>query len=672
MGRIRRIKDADGKLVPFESARIAASIDQAIRSCGAPNQSLAEELAGVVALFLDKHYDADAPPDVAEVRDMVEKVLRETGHTRIARVYRRQTEGVCKADDNSPSKEAAFFVRDEETGRTENWSLIRLESRLLRLGSVDGPAAASVAETVRRRINDLRYATVSTRLIRELVLTELLERGFGAAARALRVWGVSRAEVDETLFPQDEGYVEPEERVAGLVLAPHALEEVYSPAVRHAHREGRLHLMGLDHPQRVEEMSLSACGPLLSAATRADAFLLELMTLLQSLRPSVRERIVIRDLSDAVGRLSQGAGPRGVHRFVGRLLSHLTREDVFARPVYPSVVLEVRLPSASATADEVTLRERQLANALLSRLMKTPRLSGRLGLTFVLAADDAARWPDLDQVLEAARRHRGVSFRLERPGATQPQPGNLTLDVGAVALNIPVILGLHDTAAIGDIGTAMEGPAHLALEALHEKYWFLRRSAPQTLKGILAQLPGGESTVIDVTGHGGQLLLWGLPHAISLLQGRGLVTDGTGVEALSALLGGLDYHLGSDHGDVELQPTIGGLADRDVRTGFLKVMQEGFPGAIGLELECAARETSATSCTFPLPSPLLSDATLELLSGRFTRRLVQGLPLPVQGSDEVINGAWLARVFAQTTLASFELEERGEQVEVQEGLFEAV
>jgi hypothetical protein len=358
---------------------------------------------------------------------------------------------------------------------------------------------------------------------------------------------------------------------------------------------------------------------------------------------------------------------------VARLLTHLTREDVFARPVYPSVVLEVRLPRGSDGDDEAAQGERLLATALLGKLLKTPGLSGRLGLTFVLSAEDAERSAaDLDSVLEAARRHRGVTFRLERDDEESPAYESLHLDVGAVALNVPVILGLHETTELGDLGTAMEGPAHLALEALREKYWFLRRSAPQTLKGILAQLPGGTETEINVTGHGGQVLLWGLPHAISLLEARGVIADGTGVEALEALLSGLDYHLGSDHGDVELYLTIGGLTDRSVRTRFLTAMEDGFPGAIGLELQCAARETAADSCSLPIQGPLLGEENLALLTRRFIRRLTRGLPLPVQGADEVTNGAWLGRLMEKTGLINFELEERGEQMEVQEALFDAV
>ncbi len=673
MGRIRKIKGPDGALIPFESARIAASIDQTIRSCGAPNQTLAEELAGVVSLFLDKHFTEELPPTVVEVREMVVKVLRETGHTRMARVYKRQTANAPTPSRAGGVEEAQFLVLDGTTARTVPWSAIRLQSRLLRLGSVDAPAAGRIVQSIRTGLNRLGLSTVSPGLIRELVVAELEAAGFSSAARAIGTWEVSRKDVDETLFPQTENYVEPEERVAGLVLGPHALEEVFSPAVRHAHHEGRLHIMGLEHPQRVEEISLSARGPLLSGCTRADEFLLELMTLLQALRPSVRERLVVRDFSEAVACLSQGTGPRGVHRFVDRLLTHLTREDVFARPVFPSVVLEVRLPQESEADADAAVGERLLATALLGKLLKTPGLSGRLGLTFVLGQHDADRsTADLDGVLKAARRHRGVTFRLDREDNSSLSPDNLTLDVGAVALNVPVILGLHETEELGDLGAAMEGPAHLALEALREKYWFLRRSAPQTLKGILAQLPGGTETVINVTGHGGQILLWGLPHALSLLEGRGLVTDGTGVAALEALLGGLDYHMGSDDGDVEIGTTIGGLTDRAVRTRFLSVMEDGFPGSIGLEMQCAARETPADSCSLPLKGPLLGEANRSLLTRHFTQRLTRGLPLPVQGADEVTNGAWLGRLMTQTGLVSFELEERGEQIEVQEALFDAV
>lgn len=89
MGRLRRVRSRNGKMVPFKQSVIADSIREAVSVCGEGDDVLADELAGVVTLFLEKHYDDDEPPSLEDIREMVHKVLEETGHVRLARSYKR-------------------------------------------------------------------------------------------------------------------------------------------------------------------------------------------------------------------------------------------------------------------------------------------------------------------------------------------------------------------------------------------------------------------------------------------------------------------------------------------------------------------------------------------------------------------------------------------------------
>ena len=86
MGRIHQVREPDGTLSPYRERKIAESIRRALSDAGSDDRALADELAGVVSLFLERaHPDAQKPPLVSEVQDVTERVLRETGHDAAAR-----------------------------------------------------------------------------------------------------------------------------------------------------------------------------------------------------------------------------------------------------------------------------------------------------------------------------------------------------------------------------------------------------------------------------------------------------------------------------------------------------------------------------------------------------------------------------------------------------------
>ena len=87
MSRIRQVRKRDGRLVPFERAKIADAIFRAARSMGGEDRFLAEELAGVVAASLERR--ELSPPSIEDVQDVVERVLIETGHARTAKAVRQ-------------------------------------------------------------------------------------------------------------------------------------------------------------------------------------------------------------------------------------------------------------------------------------------------------------------------------------------------------------------------------------------------------------------------------------------------------------------------------------------------------------------------------------------------------------------------------------------------------
>ena len=57
--RIQQVRKRDGRVVGFDERKIADAVFKAAQAVGGEDHALAEELAGVVTLFLEKRYDKD-------------------------------------------------------------------------------------------------------------------------------------------------------------------------------------------------------------------------------------------------------------------------------------------------------------------------------------------------------------------------------------------------------------------------------------------------------------------------------------------------------------------------------------------------------------------------------------------------------------------------------------
>ncbi|NLJ69035.1 MAG: ribonucleoside triphosphate reductase [Firmicutes bacterium] len=80
---IGQIRKRDGRIVPFDSERIAIAIYKASRAVGQPDKELADKLAAQVTARLPQ----DQMPTVEGVQDVVEQVLIESGQAAMAKAY---------------------------------------------------------------------------------------------------------------------------------------------------------------------------------------------------------------------------------------------------------------------------------------------------------------------------------------------------------------------------------------------------------------------------------------------------------------------------------------------------------------------------------------------------------------------------------------------------------
>ncbi len=85
--KIKLVTKRDGRVVPFTQARITNAIYRAAVAVGGRDRLTAQRLSDQVVTLLEQTYPDDKIPTVEEIQDVVEKVLIEDGHARVAKAY---------------------------------------------------------------------------------------------------------------------------------------------------------------------------------------------------------------------------------------------------------------------------------------------------------------------------------------------------------------------------------------------------------------------------------------------------------------------------------------------------------------------------------------------------------------------------------------------------------
>jgi uridine kinase len=87
MSKIKVVTKRDGRVVPFNQDRISNAIYRAAVSVGGRDKDTARKLSDQVVSILDEKFGPDKSPSVEEIQDVVEKVLIENGHAKVAKAY---------------------------------------------------------------------------------------------------------------------------------------------------------------------------------------------------------------------------------------------------------------------------------------------------------------------------------------------------------------------------------------------------------------------------------------------------------------------------------------------------------------------------------------------------------------------------------------------------------
>ena len=87
MSKFKSVVKRDGTVVDFTPQRITNAIYRAAVAVGGRDKHTAEKLTEKVVRTLETHPDVGETPTVEQIQDVVEKVLIEEGHARVAKAY---------------------------------------------------------------------------------------------------------------------------------------------------------------------------------------------------------------------------------------------------------------------------------------------------------------------------------------------------------------------------------------------------------------------------------------------------------------------------------------------------------------------------------------------------------------------------------------------------------
>ncbi|MBI5061072.1 MAG: ribonucleoside triphosphate reductase [Candidatus Aenigmarchaeota archaeon] len=81
-----KVRKRDGRIAKFEQAKITEAIWKAVQAVGGRDRSITEKLSDQVVAIVNENF-SDKVPTVEDIQDVVEKVLIENGHAKVAKSY---------------------------------------------------------------------------------------------------------------------------------------------------------------------------------------------------------------------------------------------------------------------------------------------------------------------------------------------------------------------------------------------------------------------------------------------------------------------------------------------------------------------------------------------------------------------------------------------------------
>jgi hypothetical protein len=248
----------DGSTVPWDGARIAHAIGQALAAVGDRDEGLSDELARVVEGHLARV--ADRPEvELEEIQDAVVHVLQESGNYEVAIAYARYRDARERARRErrargEPEVPVHLMVVDLD-GRRRLWDRPWFTELVAREYGLRGVQADDVLALVEDQIAQTASTELTAGMLLSLADAALVRLGLTGATAERAPVRVPRAALRMAVDGAEHGGGAL--AAAGrMVLRQDALVGALPPAVLRLHCRGRLWVDGLDDPRRGSQLTL--------------------------------------------------------------------------------------------------------------------------------------------------------------------------------------------------------------------------------------------------------------------------------------------------------------------------------------------------------------------------------------------------------------------------------
>jgi len=247
---IREVVRHDGTREHFDPQRLASSIHRAAVAVGQGELLLAEELAALVALVVEEEHGTVAPSTRA-LRETTERVLMETGHHDVARSYillHAAPPAADRAALSGAARDATLQVASLGRECLDPFDAGKIATSLLVDRGVKRADAAAIAASVERKARALDRDVVPAAVVRQLIASELLDRGHVDRLAMEQGLGLPAADVESFAFQRTAAHERVEQRLGGELLRRWSLTRLLDPPAARAHLAGDLHVDGLHAP----------------------------------------------------------------------------------------------------------------------------------------------------------------------------------------------------------------------------------------------------------------------------------------------------------------------------------------------------------------------------------------------------------------------------------------
>ncbi|MFH1751922.1 MAG: ribonucleotide reductase N-terminal alpha domain-containing protein [archaeon] len=123
---VKKIRKRDGRIVDFDTNKVAEAIFRAAQSVGGSDKELAKDLAVNVTEKVNEKFPGRKIPGVEEIQDLVEKVLMDEGHSKTAKSY------ILYRDRRSREREAKRILGVEDDVKLSFNAIRILQRRYLK------------------------------------------------------------------------------------------------------------------------------------------------------------------------------------------------------------------------------------------------------------------------------------------------------------------------------------------------------------------------------------------------------------------------------------------------------------------------------------------------------------------------------------------------------------